>query len=204
MGQDGKRACQIDVFHHHALGDVQVDRGEVPDGPGPGGNHHVGHLLGARGRDGDDGDMGVEAQEEIGKLLDREDFLVPHFPPAQGGVAIEGSDDRESHLREVRVAEKGLPEVPGPDEDRGRRVAVAEEFLDPIALRYWIPSKAPTIAHNPLSVQIFFGSNVGTYIFNIPVCKKTVVAFTPPYSDNVITDIFQINGNICTKRPRRS
>lgn len=32
----------------------------------------------------------------------------------------------------------------------------AEEFLDPIALRYWTPSKAPTIAHNPLSVQIFF------------------------------------------------
>ena len=32
----------------------------------------------------------------------------------------------------------------------------AVDFLDPLVLRYWTPMKAPTIAHIPLSVQIFF------------------------------------------------
>ena len=32
----------------------------------------------------------------------------------------------------------------------------AEEFRDPTALKYLTLSKAPTIAHNSLSVQIFF------------------------------------------------
>ena len=119
-----------------------MDGGEAPDPAAAGPDRHVGGALGGGCRRADDRDPCVEPPREPLHVLDGVDGDVPDAEPDLAGVHVEGRLDVQAHVAKGGVAEEGRAQGTRADEDRGVRLAIAEEGLEGLDEGLHLPALA--------------------------------------------------------------
>ena len=130
MGEDGPARGEVDVFEDDALGDVEMDGGEIPNRFGPARNGEVGDLLGDGPRNGDDIDAGPGFLKRLGEFLHRENRFARDRLANEFGFGVESGADIEPHLAESREIEEGPAEMADADQNGPGRIAVAQKGFD--------------------------------------------------------------------------
>src|SRR5215831_3742368 len=129
-----ERNRQIDALQLHVRRHVERTGREVQDRLDPGCHHQVDHVLGRRGRNGDDGDADAVTPRRLLKIADvvNGDAIARVLPDLRA-EGIEEREDLEPFLTESRVIGKREAEVAGTD-DGHAQLAVKAQDLSQVTL----------------------------------------------------------------------